>query len=610
MPSTPIELKNCTPYLSTVIFQGNSSTAADLCKALRPLMKSDSRILRPQPTGTDKDNNLIHYVEQKAAPWYMPDDPSDGLKNKLNHAVFITTNSNLLGLTFTDSSARNIVVRKIKASNDKRLSPLRPLSMKEMEMIFVNEEIRTLWLSGAHSRSAIKPDSKVLSGQELESALSPIGDQTYFFSSIRSTLGTDDDKYVLGASPGQSRVWLGPTKSWAAFETRLDSLLDTAQSYLANPVTYSARVPVLAQYSDNLDDLGTPYDFALIVPENLSPDKGLETEDRWFQLFADTAIFDVTPDDGSNAGFKVTTIFQENEIGSAQFSLEKLSSGKIVLKSEVVSWEAGDENEVFRKFVTSPELITVYFDSGHSYSRNRLIETRFRDQAFGNWSWAEFQQGGAVPTDVKKEKPGKGSKFIIDDIGIDTDTSLFGYLVKGDKSISDLVPPTGWLVCDDGSMESADFIHLDLDSDPHVLSLIHVKGSGSDKANRGISTGDYEVVIGQAVKNLRNTDKANLYEKLKKEKSNKIGKAVWHNGKYQGTRDGFLKAYNSLTENHRKRVVVFQPRVKQSILEDLRKKQAPADKYKRLQQLDALLLSAQSSCYELGAEFIVLADKS
>lgn len=609
MPGTPIYLEKCTPYLSTVIFQKNASTAAELCKALKPLVKSENRKLRPQPTGAKNNNNIIHYVEQKAAPWYAPDDPTDGLKNRNHHAIFITTNDHLLGLTFTDSSTRNTVVRKIKTSSDKKLSVLEPLSMKQMEMIFVKEEIRTLWLSGAHSRSTIKPDSKVLSGQELESALSPIGDQTYFFSSIRSTLGMDDDTHVLGTSPGQSRIWLGPTNSWAVFESRLDSLLDIAQNYLANPVAYSAKVPVLAQHAEDLSELGTPYDFALIVPENLRPDIELETEDRWFQLFADTAIFEVTPDSGSSANFKVKTVFQGSEIGTAAFTLEKLASGKIVLKSEILSWADGEANEVFKKFVTDAQLITVYFDSGHTFSRNRLIETRFRDQTFEKWDWADFSKGGANPTDIKKEKPGKG-KFVIKEIGDDTDNSLFGYLVKGDASISSLISPTGWLVCDDGSMESADFIHLDLEKTPNELSLIHVKGSGSDGVNRGISTGDYEVVIGQSVKNLRNTDRTNLHQKLEKEKGNKIGKAVWHNGKYQDSRDGFLKALESMNETYKKRVIIFQPSVKQSILQDLRDKKAPANKYKRLQQLDALLLSAQSSCYELGAEFIVLADKS
>jgi len=611
MPANvPIELKNCTPYLSTVIFQGNIASAAELCEALKPLIKSDSRRLKRSPSGTDANNNIVHYLDQKVAPWYTPTDPGNALQNKNHHAVFITVKGGLLGLTFTDSSTRNIVVKKIKATSDNKLSPLRPISMKQMEMIFVNDEIRTLWLSGAHSRSAIKPDSKVLSGQELESALSPIGDQTYFFSSIRSTLGTDDDKIVLGTSPGQSRIWLGPSKSWAAFETRLDTLLGIAQSYLMNPETYSPRVPVLAQYSDNLDDLGLPYDFALIVPENLSPDIDLDTEDRWFQLFADTAIFEVTPSTDSNASFIIKTIFQGTELGTVEFTLKKLSSGKIVLKAEVISWEDGDTNDVFKSFSTNPELITVYFDSGHSFSRNRLIETRFRDQSFENWAWAEFSIDDPVPTNITKEKPGSGSKFIIDEIGTDTDTSLFGYLVKGDDSISDLVPQSGWLICDDGSMESADFIHLDLSKDPNVLSLIHVKGSGSDKPNRGISTGDYEVVIGQAIKNLRNTDKTNLIKKLTKEKGKKIGKAVWFDGEYQGTRDGFLIAFANVTENFQKRVIVFQPGVKQSVLNQLRANKAPDNKYKRLQQLDALLLSAQSSCYELGAEFIVIADNS
>src|SRR5204863_232813 len=63
---------------------------------------------------------------------------------------------------------------------------------------------------------------------------------------------------------------------------------------------------------------------------------------------------------------------------------------------------------------------------------------------------------------------------------------------------------TSWLACNDGSREIADFIHLARPVGALArLTLIHVKPSSSDSAARQISLGDYELVVSQAVKNLR-----------------------------------------------------------------------------------------------------------
>ena len=59
-----------------------------------------------------------------------------------------------------------------------------------------------------------------------------------------------------------------------------------------------------------------------------------------------------------------------------------------------------------------------------------------------------------------------------------------------------------WLACDDGAMEIADFILFEA-GPPGLIEVIHVKGAHSSSPNRGISVSAYEVVVGQAVKNLR-----------------------------------------------------------------------------------------------------------
>ena len=62
-------------------------------------------------------------------------------------------------------------------------------------------------------------------------------------------------------------------------------------------------------------------------------------------------------------------------------------------------------------------------------------------------------------------------------------------------------------------MELADFIHVDPDS--KKVSLVHVKASSNVSPDRLAAPTDYEIVIAQAIKNLRYLDRRKLYDELK-----------------------------------------------------------------------------------------------
>jgi hypothetical protein len=161
-------------------------------------------------------------------------------------------------------------------------------------------------------------------------------------------------------------------------------------------------------------------------------------------------------------------------------------------------------------------------------------------------------------------------------------------------------------------MESADFIHFDDESTPPHLTLIHVKGSHSESESRGVSVSDYEVVIGQAVKNLRHIDLGNIAEKLEANKDTVLKDAVWHNGVRQQDRDGVLRVLSEAGANMEKTVVVLQPRVRRSIYDEIRGQMNGGAvvnaEIRRMQQLDTLLLSARAECLGLGAKFVVIAE--
>lgn len=155
-------------------------------------------------------------------------------------------------------------------------------------------------------------------------------------------------------------------------------------------------------------------------------------------------------------------------------------------------------------------------------------------------------------------------------------------------------------------MEIADFIHLDENTAPPTLALIHVKASNSSKPERKISVAPYEVVVAQAVKNLRHFDRDLLAEGLRSGMSHRVGKLVWRD-RERSDREQMLSALEDLGTNYQRRLVVLQPQVTKARHEAARSGDETLE-HRRLQQLDSLLLGADADAHALGAPFTVLAE--
>jgi hypothetical protein len=482
-----------------------------------------------------------------------------------------------------------------------------------MNKAFVETQVRTLWLSGTHRRTVIKADSKVLAGLELETSLDPLGDQSYYFSSVRSTMSlTEGDKpRVVGTSPGGGRLWIGPTKSWDDFWVLVEAIFARAAKHMDDKKRSDRPLPILALPSIDPKGIEQPYDIAFIVPEQADDRNGgdVDGELRWLQQFGDTARFEITATAGS-PNFEAGVFWADAKLGRLAFEFESTSSSDVRLKSRKV--DGFDRNEVERtllRICEAPENLTIYFDTGHTYSRGLFYETRFRDARFEDWEWVRMDRDKTI---FKDEKPVVGKRFAVEKIGDADDKSLFGLVARHWPNMDARGKPTGWLVCDDGAMESADFIHLDETRKPPTLTLIHVKGSGSGDVKRDLSVSDYEVVVGQAVKNLRHIDRGLLAAKLAANATGVLKDAVWYNGKRQKNRKALLQVLRGLGSNLKTKVVVFQPRVRRTVLNDIRKKmdggKPPDAAVRRMRQLDALLLGARADCFSLGANFAVMAD--
>lgn len=610
----------CTPYLSVSLYRatGGAVASSELLSAVRDLARDNAdkkgterpRFPAVQDPSIESHGTTVawaHYVEKRSPSWYA----GEGIADTLNQLIIVASRGDLYALLFSDNGLRGTVAKKILRATDGPFSRIRRLSSSEINKAFVESQVRTLWLSGTHRRTAIKPDSKILSGLELETSLDPLGDQTYYFSSVRSTISLSEHhtSAVVGASPTGSRIWIGPTRSWGEFVVNVGLVLDRAADYMSDAARPDRPLPILASAITTLDGIEQPYDLAFIVPEQVADGAGPAGEDelRWLQQFGDAARFEVTAAAGS-ANFEADVYWADVRLGRLAYEFEQTLGSDVRLKIRKMD---GFDNEVrdaeILKICRQPENITVYFDTGHTFSRGHFYETRFRDAMFSDWRWVSM-----ADTAFWQEKPLDGKRFAVENTGNAEDNSLFGMVAKHWPNLEERGQQTGWLVCDDGAMESADFIHINDISDPPELTLIHVKGSGSNNANRGLSVSDYEVVVGQAIKNLRHIDRGLLRDKLEANAEGVLQNAVWYNGERQDNRSALLAMLDGLGSSLRTKVVVFQPRVRRSVLNSIRVKMANGNladsDVRRMQQLDALLLAARSDCFSLGADFLVIGD--
>lgn len=618
----PLSISECAPYLSMTLFriENNRNASADsLKRAVQQELKEHSskleRTFHRLDIDIDVDPDIelsaLHYSERRAPAWYQGSEFND----LNNHLVVIVKRGSAVGMTFSSPAARNTIVRSIRESKQKQFAYLRSFSAKDMERAFVEHQVRTLWLNSTHGQTAIKPDSKVLAGLDLESALDPLEDQAYYYSSLRSTsrnraLSSSGDYYaVVGVRPTRGQVWIGPTATWNDYLRRSVEVLGHAERRLAQSGAEQSTVAVLAQPTTGLDGVEDAYGLALIVPENM--DTGIphvDDEERWLEQFQDGALFSNIAKLNNGPDFSAMVHWNDKTLGKLKYTFNDSGDGVRLSVKGTFDGEA-EHLRVLQRICRDPDNLTIYFDSGHTFAQGRMFRTNFRDAQFDDWRWVHM---GAGQTEIRKEKPNIGQKFDVAGIGAEQDRSLFGLVAKHWPNLEKRGKQTGWLVCDDGSMESADFIHLDDTEGAEELSLIHVKGSGSDSRDRGISVSDYEVVVGQAVKNLRHVDRGLLNEKLRRNAEGTLKDAVWHNGVRQKNRDGIIRALDKVGSRMKRKVVILQPRVTRSeyvrVREMIANNSGAIAKRHRLKQLDALLLSARANCIGLNAEFKVIGD--
>jgi hypothetical protein len=428
-------------------------------------------------------------------------------------------------------------------------------------------------------------------GSALEYALDPLGDQSFFYSSVRSTVEVniaDKTSISMGASPSGSRVWVSRSTDFSSFIRDLEELIDRVSA----PIPPNARFPALAVHLEDLSSISGAYEVGF-VPSELNNDDLNEDELRRIEEWCYATRFEITKTQNSQL---IAEVFhKEEKLGETSIT-PSIDRGRVSLCVEWTSSEPGAEDLVSEcsSLLEDPDWAKIYYESGHTIARGGCYASSYSDQAFA-WSFKDL--GGF---DVDREKPdvlpGKNLAQSIGEKKADgsQDSSLFGFVFSKLKS-------EGWLASDDGSMEVADFIHI---SDDDVVTLIHAKAARNSEANRSVSASMYEVVVGQAIKNLRHLQQTTLAEALVRNKDNAIGEAVWHKGsRKKDKRKSLIARAKKLPKNHPCRLVVLQPQLTESEFTECMGGTATPTRTLKMKQLNTLMLAARLSASSVGATF-------
>jgi hypothetical protein len=535
----------------------------------------------------------IVYQRQGVPSWAKPNSDYHDVTYSLALALRI---DNLIAV-HCDPSLRDALQRWLDRT------PKLPLSRVPPEVLqgaFLTGEARGLWLRGTHSRRSTKADSKTLSGRKLQDALNPFEDSSFAMSTARAALPSDPSRLALagniGTTPRRALVWNKPTSDFDDFLTIAIEELSLVSETMAAGALLDRPYPILANESNDLSTVFGAYDVAVLTSDDLlgvSTSEGLIAAAETLQR----AVFSVQgrPDsadfildvglDGSFGGALRVAVSADH--GRVQFTIGFDNESTITNLPAV--------REVKDALDYSEDLLSVYYDSGHMVDGRSIWTREVRTIPYPRWRFEDF-----TGFDITKEKPtGRSPEDIHSAIGLNGDNSLFRWVTKFYSE--------GWLTCDDGPGEVADFVHV---SPGGRLSLVHVKAAKSTTSQRRVAVGSYEVLASQAAKNLVNLNPISLRARLSSSAGMK--RASWTNGMRMTDRSDFLDALDSRDAGDEFRVVIVQPHVSQLMYESLRslvnRSDASEDCY-RLNLLETLLNTIRGSVTSVGADMDVIASK-
>lgn len=460
---------------------------------------------------------------------------------------------------------------------------------------FINEALlrgrtRSLNLHGAHPPQGGKADTKSMYGGDLRVAMNPAEDSTYVFSSARAQV--DENAHVavqgvVGATPGKGNIWNGPSESFEHFEDAVAELLWVISEAMTG-AGLEQPFPLLATKLGSLAGVAEAYEMRVQTRAEIefttgATDDALAAAELLERALLEVVKSDQTPDfelsvgfDGAMAGVVAVHVSIDQGTPHLQFGIAGHPTA------------AADFAQIRDALNAYPDHVSVFYASGHALvSGGAITRPVIRPVAFNGWQWWPCNNC-EVTTEKPPGTPGEMDKAI----GLPGDNSIFGLVVANLDA--------GWLTCDDGPGEVADFVHMALDG---TLTLVHAKGAASNSVNRRVSASSYEVVVSQAVKNTGFLEQIDLVVELSKNKS----RPTWLDGVREADRTGFLKALATRKQAAPSRVMIVQPHMRKTRYDELADPAyAGSADLLRLQRLETLLNSYGGMLMGYGRQLIVI----
>ncbi len=410
-----------------------------------------------------------NYKINKKPSWTSQTDIYD-----LENHCFITIKSGgFIALYFSESGRKDEARENFSKSGD--LETLKPVSINQMYHHFVNEdEVKMLWLSDISGKSTFKVGSKVLGGDSVADTLDPILDQYYMLSAVRTKMSSQEDAASIGINPFKSSIWRGPCATWQEFEDKVIQILDKLNSKNGSKVE---PISILAYPIFDMKDVYDAYDFTVMESEAL-PSNSPERVQNLLRTFENNYHFEqIEKPTSSNA--ITLDLYYKNEL-CATYNLQPYLEDHYVKIEFEASYKKGKKSisQKIEQLFSKPELIKCWFESSHAWVGGMIFKTEYRDVDFTNFIWADFEN-----YDIFSEKP-LNSSGNLDLNLIGKCKSIFCWVKnfwssnwdsKDNFITSDA--NQGWLYCDDGSGEKADFIHFKDGTEEKLLTFIHVKAA-------------------------------------------------------------------------------------------------------------------------------------
>lgn len=532
----------------------------------------------PDPDTPEVDVQAIAFVEKGEPTWVKDSGLID-----VNHALVVWFSYE----RFVAIRADGFLADALQRWLDRSPRPMyRRIAPEILQGEVFTGEVKNLWLRGVHPRRRTMADTKYLSGPNLQDALNPLTDSSFALGAGRAELALDasqpDDMSAIGCAPAKSTFWMKQSTDFREFITLAASILRMVATAVARGPAASP-LPWLATRLPDLTGVDGAYALLASSADEVGGGTGATDDARAAATLLEDAELHVRPAGPSTADFLVDVGLRGRIGGTLRCSVS-LADDKVRLAFGFHR-EPSDPALVrpVLKALEFTELLTVYYESGHALTADAVWSSTLAKAAFPEWEWRDFSQ-----YDVMMEKPGTGQPDDVHSLtGSRGERSLFSWAAETFNS--------GFLTCDDGPGEVADFVHLDHDE---TLSLVHIKAASSSSARRRVAVQRFEVVVGQAVKNAAYLDTDTLVSALGRPRISKP--ACWLDGVRTADRSDMLEYLRLVSARAAKRVIVVQPHVTKDAYE-----KSWASETMPVRLLDTLLNAARGAIAGVGAELQV-----